>query len=94
MAEESAAAGHQLEQVSDLSKTVLAVKIKELQEELFEIRKNTSGKYQYPAFLYKCSHRMTSIKIPWIFSILNSNQTSLGYCLSSAWTSATMGVYF
>ena len=48
MAEESAAAGsgHQLEQVSDPGKTVLVVKIKELQEELCEIRKNTSGKYK------------------------------------------------
>lgn len=46
MAEESAAAGHQLEQVSNPGKTLLAVKIKELQEELFEIRKNTSGKYK------------------------------------------------
>jgi len=44
MAEESAAAGHQLDR--DTGKTVLPVKIKELQEELFEIRKNTSGKYK------------------------------------------------
>ena len=43
MAEESAATG-QLEQVGD--KTVITAKIKELQEECFEIRKNTSGKYK------------------------------------------------
>ena len=33
-----------LEQVDDLGKTFLAAKVKELQEECFEIRKNTSGK--------------------------------------------------
>lgn len=37
----------QFEQVDDLGKTFLAVKIKELQEECLEIRKNTSGKYKY-----------------------------------------------
>ena len=36
----------QLEQVDDLGKTFLAAKIKELQEECFEIRKNTSGRYK------------------------------------------------
>ena len=33
------------EQVDDVGKTLLAPKIKELQEECLEIRKNTSGKY-------------------------------------------------
>ena len=33
-----------LEQVDDLGKTFLAAKVRELQEECFEIRKNTSGK--------------------------------------------------
>lgn len=45
MAEESESKV-QLEQVHDLCKTVLAAKIKELQEECLEIRKNTSGKYE------------------------------------------------
>lgn len=45
MAEESEREA-QLEQGDDLGKTFLAAKIKELQEECFEIRKNTSGKYK------------------------------------------------
>ena len=45
MAEESAAT-RQSEQAGDLGKTVITAKIKELQEECFEIRKNTSGKYK------------------------------------------------
>lgn len=46
MAEESEREA-QLEQGDDLGKTFLAAKIKELQEECFEIRKNTSGKYKF-----------------------------------------------
>ena len=34
------------EEKLNLSKTVITAKIKELQEECLEIRKNTSGKYE------------------------------------------------
>ena len=34
------------EEQLDLGKTVITAKIKELQEECLEIRKNTSGKYE------------------------------------------------
>lgn len=66
MEEESAREG-QLEKVDDLGKTVIAAKIKELQEECLEIRKSTSGKYEcyiyHPGFLWS--------------AIVHRNQTSL-----------------
>ena len=73
----------QLEEVDDLGKTFLAAKIKELQEECLEIRKNTSGKYK----LYHCqTFLLSSIKIlSRSFSIflhnndVESNQTGVNY---------------
>ena len=45
MAEESAEK-ERLEEVGDLAKATIAVKIKELQEECIKIRKNASGNYK------------------------------------------------
>lgn len=66
MAEESARE-RQLEQVDDLGKTVIAAKIKELQEECLEIRKSTSGKYE--CYIYHLGFLWSAI--------VHRNQTSL-----------------
>lgn len=59
---EKLAGEEQLEQAVDLAKTTIAAKIKELQEECIEIRKNTSGNY-------KC-HDLSAIFVTAYFKIL------------------------
>lgn len=97
MAEESAREG-QLEQVDDLGKTVIAVKIKELQEECLEIRKSTSGKYEcyiyHPGFLWSAIVHRNQTSLTIVSATIKKSSIFNQSRSVSAWRSSNMGNYF